>query len=216
MTTSVTAPSLRTGSVAGRRTPQLLAALVVAWLAVVVALSAAGVFTGPASSPPIALGIFSAGPPLAVLVALLVSPRVRAWARAADLRMLTQLQMLRVAGFTLLALGVVGTLPRSFALPAGIGDVFVALTAPLVATFVLGTRRRWIFVAWTVFGILDLIDAVTLGVLDTSSTIGLLHHGSISADAMGTLPLSVIPVFGVPFTMILHLLSLPHLRRWHD
>jgi hypothetical protein len=216
MTTSVTIPPLSTGSAAGRRTPQLLAALVVAWLGVIVALSAAGVFTGPASSPPIALGVFSAGPPLAVLAALLISPRIRAWARAADLRLLTQLQMLRIAGFTLLVLGVVGTLPRSFALPAGIGDAFIALTAPLIATFVVGTRHRWVFVAWTAFGILDLIDAVTLGVLNTSSTIGILHHGSLSADAMGTLPLSVIPVFGVPFTMVLHMLSLPHLRHWNS
>jgi hypothetical protein len=215
MTTSVTIPS-RTTAAPGRRTPQLLAALVVAWLAVVFALSAARVFTGPASSPPIALGLFAGGPPLAVLIALLVSPRVRTWARAADLRLLTQLQMLRVAGFTLLVLGWENTLPRSFALPAGIGDVVIAMTAPLIAGFVVGTRHRWIFVAWTVLGILDLVDAVTLGVLDTSSTIGLLHHGSLNADAMGTLPLSLIPVFGVPFTMILHLLSLPHLRRWNN
>jgi hypothetical protein len=209
MTASLAAPPLT-----ARRTPALLSALVAAWLALAILLSAAGAFRGPASSPPIALGIFSAGPPLAILALLLTSERVRSWARQADLRVLTQLQMLRVAGFTLLVLGVMGSLPRSFALPAGVGDVIVALTAPLIATFVLGTSRRWTFVAWTAFGMFDLINAVTLGILNTDSSIGLLTHAT-NSNAMGSLPLSLIPVFGVPFTMILHLLSLPHLRHWN-
>lgn len=186
-----------------------------AGLAIAVVLGASGALRPAASAPPIALGVAATAPPLIALVLVWRSERFRAWTSRLDLRLLTQLQMWRIAGFALLVLGVSGTLPRDFALPAGIGDLIVALTAPLVASYVVGTRRRWIFLAWTAFGIADLVDALVLGVLHSSSSLGVLA-GPVTMDSIGTLPLSLIPTFGVPFALVLHILSLSRIRHWDN
>lgn len=175
-----------------------------AWLIIATTLGAAGLLTGAPSDPPIAIGIAAGAPVLAALAVVLGSPRVRAWAQSLDLRLLTNMQMWRIGGgFALLVLGLSGDLPRSFALPAGIGDIIVALTAPLIATYVIGTRRRWIFAAWTAFGIADLINAVALGLIT-------------SPDMMGTMPIILIPAFGVPFAFVLHILSVVHIQHWDN
>jgi hypothetical protein len=43
-----------------------------------------------------------------------------------------------VAGLSILALWAEGLLPARFALPAGIGDVLIGLSAPLVAMYLVG------------------------------------------------------------------------------
>jgi hypothetical protein len=97
----------------------------------------------------------------------------------------------------------IGTLPGGFALPAAIGDRAVGLTAPLVATAVV--RRRPIRLAWiwNVLGTADLIIAVTLGVLHGGPPLGLLA-GATTTNAVAHYPLSLIPTFGVPLALLLH------------
>ncbi|NJP34610.1 hypothetical protein [Micromonospora thermarum] len=148
----------------------------------------------------------SSVPAMAVVVLALRSSRFRAWARGLDLRFLTLLQTWRVAGLAFLALAAVHALPAGFALPAGIGDVAIGLTAPLVAAFVIGRSRR-LFVAWTALGIADLVAAVTLGVLYSDNPVGVLH-GDVGTGIMASLPMSLVPAFGVPVTLVAHTLSL--------
>jgi len=182
-------------------------AVMVVWLGAAAAAGAAGVFqTGP-DDPPVAVGVVAAGPPLLVVGLLVWSGSFRNWARGLDLRLLTMLQSWRIAGFSLLALLGVGALPAGFALPAGVGDVIVGLTAPAVAVAVVG-RSRWAFYGWTFFGIADLVVAVTLGVLHSSGPIGLLADPGVGTEVMGVMPMSLIPTFGVPLTLVLHIISL--------
>ncbi|GIJ07326.1 hypothetical protein ACFFMR_11610 [Micromonospora andamanensis] len=185
-------------------TPPALAA--VGWFCAVLAASALGAFRTPPGDPPVALALAACVPPLTVLVLAVRSSRFRAWARRLDLRFLTLLQTWRVAGLAFLALLAVDALPAGFALPAGLGDVAVGLTAPLVAAFVVGRGRR-LFVVWTALGIADLVLAVTLGVLYSTSPAGLLLT-DVDTGLMSTLPMSLIPAFGVPITLVAHLLSL--------
>jgi hypothetical protein len=175
------------------------AVLVVAWFGVALAAGAAGVFASPPGTPPTAIGLAAAVPPLVVIGLLLTSVRFRDWVRGLDLRLLTLLQTWRVAGLAFLALFAVGELPAGFALPAGLGDVLVGLTAPLVAVFVVGGGRwaRRTYIGWTVFGIADLLAAVALGVTSGAG-----------AAPMAELPMSLVPTFGVPFTLALHVISL--------
>jgi hypothetical protein len=181
--------------------------VMVVWLGVAMAAGAAGVFhTGP-DAPPVALGVAAAGPPLVVVGLLAWSVSFRDWVRGLDLHLLTMLQSWRIAGFALLALWGVGELPAGFALPAGIGDVIVGITAPAVALVVVG-RSRMVFYGWTFFGIADLVNAVTLGVLHSTSPIGVLADPAVSTDVMRDLPVSLIPTFGVPLTLVLHAVSL--------
>jgi hypothetical protein len=178
-------------------TPAVL--VVAAWFGLALVAGAAGVFASPPGTVPVALGLAAALPPLVVIGSLIASARFRSWVRDLDLRFLTMLQTWRVAGLAFLALWAVGELPAGFALPAGIGDVAVGLTAPLVAVYVVGAgrRARGTYIGWTVFGIADLLLAVGLGATAGSGV-----------EAMAALPMSVVPTFGVPFTLALHAISL--------
>jgi hypothetical protein len=178
-------------------TPAVLVAA--AWFGTALATGAAGVFDQPADSPPAAIGVAAVAPPLAVVGLLAFSARFRSWVRDLDLRFLTLLQTWRVAGVAFLALSAQGDLAAGFALPAGLGDVAVGLTAPLVALYVVGGGRgaRRTYVAWSILGIADLLAAVALGVTAGSG-----------AGPMSVLPMSLIPTFGVPVTLALHAICL--------
>jgi hypothetical protein len=182
--------------------------LMVAWLGVIFLLAATGFFVR-GTEPPWRLGLAILVPLAAVALALWRSDAVRAGVRSLDLQFLTTLQAWRLAGFVFIAFSVNGLLPDSFAIPASLGDIAVALTAPLVARHL---DRLPLFIGWTVFGILDLVNAVTLGVLNSAGPLGLLTDGTLTTDLTTRMPLVLIPAFGVPLMLVLHMLSLAHLR----
>jgi hypothetical protein len=128
-----------------------------------------------------------------------------------DLSGLIAAQVFRVIGLLLLIAWLAGTLPGGFALPAAIGDLTVGLTAPLVATAV--ARRRSLRLAWTwnILGTADLVTAVTLGVLHGGPPLGLLA-GTVTTNAVAHYPLSLIPTFGVPLALLLHVRTFGALR----
>jgi hypothetical protein len=121
-----------------------------------------------------------------------------------DLQSLIAAQTFRILGVTFIVAWLGGTLPGGFALPAGIGDIAVGLLAPFVAT---ATSRRpdrlapaWLF---TLLGVADLVVAVSSGVLHGGPPLGRLA-GPITTDAVTRYPLSLIPTFGVPLALLLH------------
>ena len=61
--------------------------------------------------------------------------------------------------------------------------------------------------AWNVLGSLDLVLAVSLGVLASATPVGLLA-GDVSTRLMGQFPLSLIPTFFVPLLLIFHLIAM--------
>ena len=135
-----------------------------------------------------------------------VSSRFRQFLLAADPRTLTFLQAWRVAGFALVVAGVYKILPNVFALPAGYGDLFIGLTAPFVATFLSTPERKMALVAWQALGVLDVLMAVTLGVL--ASPLMRVIGGGMTTAALTILPLSMVPTFAVPLVLILHITCL--------
>jgi hypothetical protein len=60
---------------------------------------------------------------------------------------------------------------------------------------------------WQLLGMLDLVTAVTLGLLSSPPPVGILGHG-ITTEAMNMLPLSDIPTFAVPLLLTLHIISI--------
>jgi hypothetical protein len=135
-----------------------------------------------------------------------VSPGFRRFILSVDARTLTFLQAWRVAGFVWIVSAAYGILPTAFALPAGWGDLAVGLTAPLAATYLAQPERRWGFIAWQMFGILDLTMAVTLAVL-ASPRLHLIGNG-LTTTQLTVLPLSVIPTFAVPLVIIFHIICI--------
>src|SRR5262245_13686444 len=133
-----------------------------AWFALIFALGAAQVFVGPPGKPPIPIALGFVVPLLVFFGALRLSPSFRQFVLNIDARVILAMQAWRFAGLGFLALQVHGLLPAHFALPAGLGDIAIGMTAPFIANAIIKrpafVASKW-FVAWNVLGILDLVDA---------------------------------------------------------
>src|SRR5215212_359009 len=114
---------------------------------------------------------------------------------------------LRVVGVLFLILMAQGHLPAAFALPAGLGDMAIGLSAPFVAGRLDRGTGRAGAVRFNVLGILDLIVAGSIGFLLT----GLVEVTPSTAPLL-LLPLALIPTVPVPLALALHIVSLRRLR----
>lgn len=182
------------------------ALVLLAWLFVCVA--AAINPPGGAVVPPLLPIIFLVGGLLAGTIPLLISPAFRQSIRAVPPTWLVGIHAIRVGGFTFLAFLDMKLLPAAFALPAGYGDMSVALLS-LGVVSLLATRHpaaRVLAIGWNVLGLLDFAIAVVTGVLS-------LVPFSTQLAASGVSPLYlnyvlIRPAFGVPLYALLHLYSL--------
>jgi hypothetical protein len=191
------------------------AAVLGLWLALVLFLGANGAFVQPPEVPPLPILLGATVPVLLFLAAYRGSGAFRALILAADLRLLTAIQGWRAGGLGFLALYAHGVLPGLFALPAGLGDIAIGVTAPWVMLALLrrpafaGSRR---FVVWNLLGILDLVVALSTGALSSGFVPGLA--GTVTTAPMAQLPLVLIPAYLVPLFFILHLAGLFQARQF--
>jgi hypothetical protein len=119
-----------------------------------------------------------------------------------------------MAGFGFLALYTYHILPGILAWPAGLGDMAISVTAPLMLFALLrqpdlAASKR--FVVWNFFGILDLAVAVSMGALVPLLAPNL--YGAVSTSPMAQLPLVLIPTYLVPTFLMLHFTALLQARR---
>jgi hypothetical protein len=189
----------------------LTVAVLVLWFLLAVTGSLLGVFDSE-PRPPLPLGLAAVVPVALFAVSYLTSVRFRELVWTLDLRLLTLAQTWRVGGIVFLILYQRGALPGVFAIPAGWGDFAIGITAPVVAWYWSRPFPTKTFIAWNVLGSLDLVLAVTLGVLASRTPIGILA-GDVTTRLMGQFPLSLIPTFFVPLLLILHLISLSRVRK---
>jgi hypothetical protein len=200
----------RTSNDPGRVTA--VAALIVgSWAALAIALGALNVFASSPTTrfPVIALGITL--PIIGGIAAWYSSERVRELAHAAPLPWLIGVQLYRLAGAVFLFAMAANSVPEEFALPAGVGDVLVGLTAPAVAYAVYkGVRSsRSLAIGWNVLGIADLVLAVGTGFLTSPSVFQMLSTDAPNF-AITRFPLVLIPTFLVPISILLHFFALKH------
>lgn len=115
---------------------------------------------------------------------------------------LTVVQTFRVGGAVFLFELQRGNLPTTFAIPAGIGDVLVGITAPIIALLLRKrTTVAWITaITWNALGITDLVYAFTLALLS-------------QAQYVLTSYLVIIPTFFVPLFVVLHVITILVLMR---
>lgn len=186
-----------------------LAVVLALWFAVAIALGAAGLLRGELGELPLRL-VAAVAVPIAVFLGLYVTIPVFRWfVLSADLRFVTMLQSWRVAGFAFLALYAHGVLRGLFAFPAGLGDIAVGLTAPLLAMALVQRPEiaaSRFFVVWNLLGICDFVAAVGTGVLASGAFHGIV--GGPTTAPMVALPLVIIPAFLVPLFTMLHLTAL--------
>jgi hypothetical protein len=172
------------------------AIVLAAWLIAIVLGAGNGFFDG--QRTPLAL--------LATLAAgylLLLSATFRDIIARIPPHWLIAIQTFRVLGGVFLIRYVEGQLPGVFAIPAGVGDVATGILAPFVAYWWYSRKSyaRGAAIAWNLFGMADLINAVVIGILTRGAGGGIVF------------PLVLIPIYAVPRAFLLHSYSLLGLLR---
>ena len=193
--------------------PAVATALTV-WLLLVVSLGVVGAFVGPPGTPPLPIAIGVAAPLVLFFAWLRLSQSFREFVLSLDLRLIAGMQAWRWAGLGFLSLYAHKVLPAVFALPAGLGDMAIGVTAPWIILALVrqpGFAGSGTFIRWNVLGILDLVIAVSIGAASTLFATG--APGEISTAPMATLPLLLIPAFLVPLFLMLHTAALMQSRQ---
>ena len=104
--------------------------LLTGWFAFIFTLAAVGIFERPPGSPPLPIIIAVAIPILGFFFLYATQERFRRHVFSLDLRLLTIVHAWGTVRFTFVLLHMRDALPGLFALPAGLGDIAVAITAP--------------------------------------------------------------------------------------
>ena len=169
-----------------------------AWLAAVLLLAANGVFRPDAPRIPLALMTT-----LAAGYLVLLSPTFRDIIAGIPQHWLIGIQTFRILGGVFLVRYFQGELPGVFAIPAGVGDVLTGIFAPVVAYwwFTGKPYARAAAIAWNLFGMADLVNAVAIGWLTGGGGGGIVF------------PIVLIPIYAVPRAFLVHSYSLIGLLR---
>jgi hypothetical protein len=176
------------------------AVLAAVWLIGVFWLAVSGFFRNDVRPPRIPLALITT---LLFGYLLLLSPTVRRIIAAVPQHWLIGIHGFRILGGVFLVRYFAGQLPGLFAIPAGLGDLATGLLAPVVAYAWYSGKpyARSAAIAWNLFGMVDLVNAVLLGTITNVGAHGLVF------------PLVLIPVYAVPRAFLIHSYSLIGLVR---
>ena len=190
-----------------------ISSILVGWFVFAVVTSVAGLYRPPSGRPP-TIQYALLAPIVLGVVLFRMSPLLRRALAAVPDTWLVGVQVYRVLGVIFLVLYAGGHLPGVFALPAGVGDTFVGILAPFVAASFArsGDGAARSVRIWNLLGIADLVIAVTLGFLTSPSPFQVAAFDRPSA-LIAMFPLSLIPVFAVPISILLHIASLQRLSQ---
>src|ERR671911_2372833 len=113
----------------------------------------------------------------------------------------------RIGGIAFIWGMIQGLLDPAFAIPAGVGDILIGVTAIPFAIFLWKgySWSKYAIVVWSVLGIADLVNAVTLGVIT---------NPDFRTSTMATFPWILVPTVAVPTALALHGIVLYRLRNW--
>jgi hypothetical protein len=175
------------------------------WIGLAIALATTGIYASTATPVP-AVGVMAGLPVLVVAGAALMFARVRGALLALPVPLLIGLNIMRIVGGFMVLLALQGRLSGPFPQFAGWGDIVVGLTAiPLTVAAARNLQNnRGNVLAWNIFGTLDLITAVSLGVASAPGSPLQIFGDTIGSTAMWSLPWSTIPTLLVPFYFITH------------
>jgi hypothetical protein len=170
------------------------AAVQAVWLVGITLLAANDIFS--IDAPGIAIALLTT---LAAGYLLLLSPTFRAIIGGIPQHWLIGIQTFRILGGSFLLFRYLqGRLSGAFAIPAGVGDILTGLFAPLVVYWWVARKpyARTAAIAWSLFGMADLVNAVALGGLTGGGGGGIVF------------PIVLIPTYAVPRAFLVHSYSL--------
>jgi hypothetical protein len=133
-------------------------------------------------------------------------PRVRSALLAIPTRLLIGLNSLRILGVLFLFLAAAGRLSGPFPYSAGLGDIITgALAIPLALSVARSQKLPAAAIKrWNIFGTLDLLVAVGLGLSSAAGSPLQWIHADPGSAAMQYLPFCLVPTVLVPFYLITH------------
>jgi hypothetical protein len=175
-----------------------------AWFAAACIGGQSGIINEP-NRPPLVLLAFIVVPIVGFVTAYFASRSFRAFADSLSLPLLVGSHLWRFVGLGFVIAWVMGSLPAAFGIPEGFGDIIAAAGAlALLPRVRNGTAsRKWLLV-WNTWGFMDLVSAITMGVLYSNGPLGLLSAGTVTTRLMVTFPVSLIPTFFVPLFLLVH------------
>lgn len=177
------------------------------WFVAAVIAGVLGVVNEP-GRPPLVLLSFFVLPIAGFVAAYWASPSFRAFTETIPLALLVGSHLWRFVGVGFVIGWLTGALPAGFGIPEGFGDIITALGALLLLPRVRkGTASRGWLLAWNTFGTIDLLSAITVGLLYSQSKLGVLSTASSSTVLLVTFPVSIIPTFFVPLFLLVHALT---------
>ncbi|HET7813961.1 MAG TPA: hypothetical protein VFL13_06280 [Candidatus Baltobacteraceae bacterium] len=185
----------------------VLAGAIGAWIALAVTIAGSGLLTTARLALPVLFML-----PLIAAGLAAASAGSRRAIMSIPVQLIAGLNAMRVLGVFMLIAGITGQMSGPFPYAAGIGDIITGIFAIPVARLAARDPRDIRVLEWNVFGALDLVAAVSLGILTANGwPLHQLHAGPGSA-AMTTLPWALIPVVLVPTYLIGHAVIFAHLR----
>ncbi|MBG6145275.1 membrane protease YdiL (CAAX protease family) [Labrenzia sp. EL_142] len=134
-------------------------------------------------------------------------------AESADQREMIAFQVPRVMGFVFLVGWAFGEIPWQFALPAGVGDIWVGIAGWQAFKALEQGRANANALVWraNIIGLADFAIAVLTGVLTSE---GFLHVMALEEpNIINNFPLVLFPAFFVPIFLAAHIFSILQLRR---
>jgi len=190
----------------------VLSAILGLWIGVAAGAAAAGVVATSRPFPLIA--IFVALPLLAAAIAT-AWPAARRAMLCLPMQAMIGLNVGRVLAVFFLLLAAEGRLAGPFPYFAAGGDIITALVAlPMMRLASAPSGRRITAIAaWNLFGIADLVLAITLGVTSAEGSPLQVFHTPPGSEAMQQLPWSFVPTVLVPLWLILHAIIWARLRQ---
>ena len=176
------------------------------WFAAACIAGALGIVNEPGRPPLVLLSIFAV-PILGFVTVYLTSASFRAFTEMIPMTLLVGSHLWRFVGVGFVLAWRAGLLPAGFGIPEGFGDIIAALGALLLLPSLRwGTASRGWLLAWNTWGFLDLVSAITVGVLYSQSAVGVLSTPASNTALMATFPVSLIPTFFVPLFLLVHAL----------
>jgi hypothetical protein len=179
------------------------------WIALVAALTAGGYLRTVATALPLTFGTYI----LAMAVLAIAVPGFRTALAGIPTAYIIRLNAFRVIGIFFFVLLAQGRLGGPFPYFAGIGDILTGLFAlPTARLFERDPRVLF----WNTFGTLDLLLAVTLGLLSGNNSPLQAIHAGAGINALGMLPWSLIPLALVPTYLVGHATLFARILRRHE
>jgi hypothetical protein len=185
-----------------------------AWLGIIVAGAALGALA-PGVLGPVPVSLLPFGGLLGLLFgSWFFAPQFRSALLSVPLPALVAVHAGRLGGIFFMLLYADGRLSAPFAPAAGVGDMVTgALAIPLAAMLALrfDIGRAWLGI-WNAFGALDLVVAVSLGVLSAPGIPFRLFTQGPGTQAMTTVPWVFVPAMLVPIFFLIHFAIATKLR----